>query len=113
MVVPTGTSNWRRNGSGYHHRLVYVDSLEVVVDSYYPPRTNSWDLNTICRQTRVGCRQVLEARIMSTGEIACKTMYQNKSKKIKKRTKDKYLSTAPKMPVDSPAQIDLMGYWQR
>ncbi|MQL94515.1 hypothetical protein Taro_027175 [Colocasia esculenta] len=46
------------------------------------------------------------------GEIACKTMYQNKSKKIKKSTKDKYLSTAPKMPVDSPAQTDLIGYWQ-
>ncbi|MQL88705.1 hypothetical protein Taro_021277 [Colocasia esculenta] len=46
------------------------------------------------------------------GEIACKTMYQNKSKKIKKSTKDKYLSTAPKMPVDIPAQTDLIGYRQ-
>ncbi|MQM22838.1 hypothetical protein Taro_055896 [Colocasia esculenta] len=24
--VPTDISDWRRNGSGYHHRLVYVDS---------------------------------------------------------------------------------------
>ncbi|MQM20941.1 hypothetical protein Taro_053971 [Colocasia esculenta] len=49
---------------------------------------------------------------LNVGEIACKTMYQNKSKKIKKSTKDKYLSIAPKMSVDSPAQTDLIGYWQ-
>ncbi|MQL90343.1 hypothetical protein Taro_022934 [Colocasia esculenta] len=41
-----------------HLRQVYVDSQEVAVDSYYPPRTNSWGLNTTCRQAKVGCRQV-------------------------------------------------------
>ncbi|MQL94687.1 hypothetical protein Taro_027348 [Colocasia esculenta] len=41
-----------------HIRQVYVDSQEVAIDSYCPPRTNSWDLNVICRQTRVGCRQL-------------------------------------------------------
>ncbi|MQL79781.1 hypothetical protein Taro_012222 [Colocasia esculenta] len=40
-------------------------------------------------------------------------MYQNKSIKIKKSTKNKHLWTTPKMPVDSPAQTDLIGYWQR
>ncbi|MQL79296.1 hypothetical protein Taro_011733 [Colocasia esculenta] len=41
-----------------HLRHVYVDSQEVVVDSYCPPRTNLWGLNTVCRQIRVGCRQM-------------------------------------------------------
>ncbi|MQL68782.1 hypothetical protein Taro_001063 [Colocasia esculenta] len=56
--------------------------------------------------------EILSSLASSPREIACKTMYQNKSKKVKKSTKDKYLSTAPKMPVDSPAQTDLIGYWQ-
>ncbi|MQM13665.1 hypothetical protein Taro_046591 [Colocasia esculenta] len=42
-----------------HLRQMYVDSQEVAVDSYCPPRTNSWDLNTICRQVRNICRHIL------------------------------------------------------
>ncbi|MQL86849.1 hypothetical protein Taro_019382 [Colocasia esculenta] len=46
------------------------------------------------------------------GEIACKTMYQNKIKKIKNSTKSKCLSTALEKPVDSPAQTEHMGFWK-
>ncbi|MQM12907.1 hypothetical protein Taro_045829 [Colocasia esculenta] len=43
---------------GHETDQVYVESQEVAVDSYCPPRTNSWGLNTACRQAKVGCRQV-------------------------------------------------------
>ncbi|MQL85711.1 hypothetical protein Taro_018239 [Colocasia esculenta] len=49
------------------------------------------------------CSSEISLEIM---QIACKTMYQNKIKKIKNSTKSKCLSIAPEKPVDNPAQTE-------